>query len=195
MIITEHFDSDEFAQHVGYGFESEPYPPNLVESTLRPLCTMLEAIRAEAGGPISIISGYRSVAYNQAMYAARGESPTDSQHSRGKAADIRVGGMKAAELHGIIFDLYRRGLLPQLGGLGKYDGFVHVDIRQRIPEGHLAQWDYSTGSDDSGIGGGQSGASGDDEGDAEEDEDPATNWLIPLALVGVLVFFAMRGFS
>jgi len=182
-MITEHFDSSEFDQHDGV-----EYPISLIESCLRPLCTMLENIRTDTG-PITIVSGYRSVDYNREMYLSQGKTPTDSQHSRGKAADIKCATLSASELHKIIYDAYVAGRLPQLGGLGKYNSFVHVDIRQRVPVGHLAQWDFSSSGDDSGTdGGGNQSADGESEGD-EEDES-VTSWLLPAGgaiLLGVLV--------
>lgn len=53
---------------------------------LRALCTsILEPIREHVGGPVTVVSGYRSPALN----AAVGGSPR-SQHLRGEAADIHL---------------------------------------------------------------------------------------------------------
>lgn len=140
MKITEHFDSSEFAQPAKHGMTAEPYPMEWYHDRLTPLCEVLEAIRAHfAGAPMTILSGYRSEDYNVALYTQRGEPPTHSQHSQGKAADIVIANVSTHNLHVGILGLYRQGLI-KIGGLGLYEAFVHVDIRDQVPAGHLAQW-------------------------------------------------------
>ena len=53
---------------------------------LRALCTsILEPIREHVGGPVRVISGYRSPALNAAVGGSK-----RSQHMRGEAADIHL---------------------------------------------------------------------------------------------------------
>lgn len=139
MQITEHFSLSEFGQHAGYGLPAEPYPLAWI-ARLQKLCKALELIRAKFNKPIRILSAYRSVAYNDAMYKAQGQTPTKSQHSQGNAADICIDGIPAQRLHAVIKDMFDAHELD-IGGLGKYPGFVHVDIRDRHPDTHLAQWE------------------------------------------------------
>lgn len=176
MRITDHFDSDEFAQHEGFGMDSEAYPEDWTESRLRPLCGVLEAVRTEIDMPLFVISGYRSPEYNSALYTAAGKLPTDSQHKYGRAADIRCPTMAASELHETIFRLYKAGAI-QIGGLGKYNSFVHVDIRPQSPPGHLAQWDYSDSAGTDGAPSQGNGASDESEGEAEIGDD-TVGWLV-----------------
>ena len=92
------------------------------------LLDMLNQIRA-AFGPVRITSGCRCPEHN----AEVGGAP-DSQHLRGRAADIVVHNTPPA----IVAD-FAESLNP--GGLGRYDGWVHIDSRS----GH-ARWDYRSQS-------------------------------------------------
>jgi hypothetical protein len=153
-MISEHFALEEFACKDG-----SPYPvdqPDLEvpgetwgESRLGPLVETLEVIRGALGGrPLHVDSGYRTLAYDQLLYdrsvASGGGAndkapPLQSQHPKGRAADIRTGSLAPVELRDLIGALYVAGKLPHLGGLGLYTSFVHVDVRAR-PGNHLAQW-------------------------------------------------------
>ncbi len=132
MKITEHFSLDEFKQPERHGCPEVAYPAEWVPDRLTPLCTVLEAIRAFFGKPITILSGYRSPAYNTAVGGKKA-----SQHLQGKAADITVEGVSAADVHEAILKLHKQGKI-KLGGLGKYPGFTHVDVRDGQ---RLARWD------------------------------------------------------
>jgi uncharacterized protein YcbK (DUF882 family) len=125
--VTDHFAAAEFACRDG-----RLYPDAWIEDRLRPLCNTLEVIRAAIGLPIVIVSGYRSPEHN-----ARVNGALNSQHTAGRAADIRVADLSAAALHARILELHDQGALPRLGGLGAYRSWVHVDVRQGT---RLARW-------------------------------------------------------
>lgn len=130
MKITEHFSLEEFACRDG-----SKYPTKWIQPRLRLLCAQLEIIRAACGGrPIEVTSGYRTPEYNRKIGGAR-----RSQHVEGRAADIKISGMAPAAVHGLILDLYRADKL-QIGGLGAYGSFTHVDTR---PGDRLARWSGS----------------------------------------------------
>lgn len=132
MLVTPHFDSVEFDQPAGHGLSALPYPEGWVEDRLRPLCHALEVVRAALGGsPVRVTSGYRSAGYNAAIGGARA-----SQHMRGRAADIKVSGFSAAEIHDRILALYREQAIL-IGGLGSYPTFTHLDVREGA---RLARW-------------------------------------------------------
>ena len=125
MKISPHFTLKEFACTDG-----APYPSNLIENRLTPLCEALEVIRAELGDKsLTITSGYRSEAYNSAIGGAR-----RSQHVQGRAADIKVKGVPTKRVQQKIKALMEEGRIP-LGGLGWYKSFTHYDIR-----GYRATW-------------------------------------------------------
>lgn len=111
--VSRNFKLYEFECHDG---NSEvKVDPELVEK--------LQALREKLGRTVVITSGYRTPEYN-----AKIGGVSDSQHIRGKAADIKVASVspekvaQAAEEIG--FD-----------GIGIYDTFTHVDVR-----GYRARW-------------------------------------------------------
>ena len=146
MLVSRHFTLPEFACHGG-----EPYPDVWIDERLTPLCSVLDQIRDAWGGPLTVVSGYRTAAFNGALIQASqfrngGLSGVaqNSQHVQGRAADIRPDNpteMRNAQLWDLIKALYAdgHGRINMLGGLGIYTGWVHVDIRPRL-NGHLAMW-------------------------------------------------------
>jgi len=133
MMITEHFSALEFAQPTRHGFGGRSYPSDWISSRLRPLCQILEVLRAEFGAPVQITSGWRSWEYNRAIGGAR-----RSQHPEGRAADIKVKGVPAKRVHAALLRLHQEGRI-RLGGLGSYPTFTHVDIRPARSV-RLARW-------------------------------------------------------
>lgn len=131
MKITEHFNSDEFSQRSWRKGLSLWYPKEWFEDRLKPLCEALEVIRLEFNKPITILSGYRSPAFNTAIGGAK-----TSQHMQGRAADIQIKGISAQKVHDRILALVQTGNF-YLGGLGAYDTFTHIDVR---PGARLARW-------------------------------------------------------
>lgn len=69
-----------------------------------------------------VVSPYRAPSTNEALRDAGGGQAESSQHTHGKAIDIKVPGLSTVELRNIATCL-------NLGGVGYYaqDGFVHVD--------------------------------------------------------------------
>lgn len=136
--ITPHFSIEEFRCHDG-----TEYPQEWVVDRLTPLCAALEAIRDALGGhPIRILSGYRTPAHNEALRDADGSGTgvaKNSQHVVGRAADITVDGLAPSDVHATILQLDEAGSI-QIGGLGLYRGWVHIDVRERLADGHLARW-------------------------------------------------------
>ncbi len=130
MNVTQHFTSAEFDSHDG-----EVYPAEWIGSRLYPLCQVLEKLRVELNGaPITIVSGFRSSAHNIAVGGAR-----FSQHVQGRAVDIVAKGFTPKAVHDALLKLYTAGDI-EIGGLGLYPGWSHVDIRQKPAGGHLARW-------------------------------------------------------
>lgn len=131
------FHVAEFSCHDG-----TPYPDAWMDR-LDALCSQLDNIRAAWGGPLRVVSGYRTLAHNVQVGGA-----SASQHVKGNAADIAPL-VPSATIHACVADLHSRimrslglGLLPLIGGVGYYPGrWVHVDIRPRPTDGHIARWD------------------------------------------------------
>ena len=88
----------------------------------RELLERLQQLRTSLGLPVYINSGYRTVFHN----ARVGGSP-NSYHLRGMAADIRVPGITPGELATAAREAGFRGI-------GLYNTFIHVDIRENRAE-------------------------------------------------------------
>lgn len=89
---------------------------------LVPLMEFLEVIRSFLGDrEITIMSGARCPDHNRKCGGAKA-----SQHMAYKAADIIVKGLSAAQVQAALFPARK-----ELGikGLGFYESFTHVDIR------------------------------------------------------------------
>lgn len=130
-LASPHFTWAELACHDGTSV------PGALQANAHALCDLLEAIRALWGEPLIIVSGYRTPMYNQRIGGAPG-----SQHVLARAADIRpIVLARVPELA----DLIRTSradytAFAALGGLGIYAQWVHVDVRPRVPPGHVAFW-------------------------------------------------------
>lgn len=128
--ITPHFSWRESDCHDG-----TPVPPELTPNARR-LAEMLERLRGRFGGVLVPISWYRTAGYNLRVGGAQ-----SSQHMLGHAADVRPGDLGAlGGLHRCIADMLGEHILPELGGLGVYPGWIHLDCRARPPSGHVARW-------------------------------------------------------
>lgn len=95
----------------------------------RELIDGLQALRDFIAAPIHVLSGFRCRKHNAAVGGTNG-----SQHTLGRAADIRSPNFTAKDL-GVLAEA-----IPQFkrGGIGVYlqRGFVHVDVRTGGP----ARW-------------------------------------------------------
>jgi hypothetical protein len=91
------------------------------------LIDALEQLRELAGKPIAIHAGYRCPGHNQEVGGV-----TDSEHTRGMAADIAIPDLTLQQMYELALQV------PSFlgGGIGAYDGgFLHVDVRR-----HTARW-------------------------------------------------------
>ena len=84
------------------------------------LVMVLQSIRSHFAAPVVIHSAYRTPQYN-----AKVGGVAHSQHCYGTAADISVKGQKPAAVAA-----YARELMPDWGGVGVYDSFCHIDVRE-----------------------------------------------------------------
>ena len=108
--LSAHFKVREFA--CGDGSDAVLVAPRLV--------MVLESIRTHFGVPVTISSGYRTPQYNAKVIGA-----AHSQHCYGMAADISIKGHAPAEVAA-----FARTLMPDWGGVGVYDSFCHIDVRE-----------------------------------------------------------------
>ena len=107
----KHFKRSEFACKCGK-CESIAVDYELVE--------VLDDLREHFGRPVVVTSGYRCIEHNRAIGGAE-----SSKHMLGIASDIRCVGVTPNAIYN-----YLDGKYPNKYGLGKYNAWVHVDVRQ-----------------------------------------------------------------
>lgn len=129
MKLSENFSLWEFECHDG-----TPVPPELIPVVQRLVASALQPMRDHFKAPVSIVSGYRTCAWNAKVGGAE-----NSVHLTAGAADIRVLGFTPSEVTGTIMANKIPGILRNLGGIGTYKTWVHVDIR-RVGIGRIRQW-------------------------------------------------------
>ena len=122
MKLTNNFSKSEFECKSG-----EEMPLDVLEN-VKLLAIQLQKIRDYVGKPIRINSAYRSEAHNQAIGGVK-----TSQHILGKAADITIDTFTPDEVVSIIENMLTNEMLGgfYIGGLGSYNSFTHVDIRDK----------------------------------------------------------------
>jgi peptidase M15-like protein len=114
--LSPHFSKREFACHCC----------GALQIKMR-LIDALEKLRALSGKAIVIHDGYRCRGHNQEVGGV-----TDSEHTRGLAADVEIPGLSLEEMYELALQV------PEFarGGVGVYDGgFLHVDVRL-----HPSRW-------------------------------------------------------
>lgn len=94
------------------------------------LVERLQRLREYLDKPITIVSGYRSPEYNKKING----SPK-SQHLKGRAVDIKVHGVSPEEAARAAIELGFKGI-------GIYNTFTHLDIRQSLVNKVGRQYDY-----------------------------------------------------
>jgi len=138
------FKASEFACHDA---DRTPYPEEWADRW-ELLVTLVDAIRTLWGGPLIVVSGYRTPDYNAdliMMDAGKGshQVASSSQHTQGLAADLRTrnGPSDVPQLLRVVLTAYEDGKLPTLGGVGDYpqSDWLHVDAF-RAADGHLRRW-------------------------------------------------------
>lgn len=119
--ITTHFTWHELCWSEEAGRHSVPV--GKVRDNLIELAKFLEHLRTDVfKSPIIVSSGYRDKEVNELVGGEQG-----SYHTRGLAADINVKGWKPSAV--------QAKLSRHHGGLGRYAGFTHVDLR-----GYVSRW-------------------------------------------------------
>ncbi len=117
IYVTRHFRWDELCCTDG-----TPVPLKFYKNAID-LITELELVRRIWKKPISILSGYRTPAWNKKVGGAK-----KSMHLTASACDIVVATIPAKE----VADAIEAGIADgafHFGGLGRYKSFVHLDTR------------------------------------------------------------------
>jgi uncharacterized protein YcbK (DUF882 family) len=127
--VTPNFDYEDFDCHSGASV------PERFRANVADLCHGIVQPIRNKWGPVIVVSGYRDPLYNTGVGGA-----LKSTHLTAEGADIRpLRFADVDEFIALIDAMHGRGELPALGGLGKYKGWAHVDLRQSS-DGHLRRW-------------------------------------------------------
>ena len=121
---VQHFTAAEVltlgASHASNGLNT--LPPMSIVHQIMPTLVIVDQLREHLKSPVTILSGYRSAAYNKAVGGSRG-----SMHMQFRALDIQAKQHTAENVWSILRRWRSEGLWK--GGLGKYATFVHIDDR------------------------------------------------------------------
>lgn len=118
------FKADELAWYftkVRNGVRNES-PPRVLWMNIVPTLRILDDLRDHFKKPVTINSTYRGLKYNRAL-----GSPDGSLHRRFNAVDFTVKDVKPSEVFAVLKKW--RDEARFIGGLGKYNTFVHIDTR------------------------------------------------------------------
>lgn len=119
--LSEHFSTHEFDCPCGECTET------LVDLDL---IVVLEHLRRVMGGkPVTISSGYRCVPHNGTIPNA----DPNSYHTKGMAADIKIGGADPTEM-------LAHAVKCGATGVGLYHNRIHVDVRVLTDAHDVAFW-------------------------------------------------------
>ena len=120
--LTENFSMDEFECKCGCVM------PEFVKKNVQELADNLQVLR-NVVGRLDPTNGYRCKDHNADVGGS-----VNSQHLKGKAADIKSSDINPEDMAAIVDDLMKCESF-ELGGIGIYNTFTHVDIR-----GTRARW-------------------------------------------------------
>jgi len=126
MKLTENFNLSEFECKCGCS------TPEFVKKNIIELAENLQVLR-DIVGKLDLTNAYRCKEHNADVGGA-----VNSQHLKGKAADIKSSVMNSSEIAVAVDDLMKNEKF-KLGGIGIYNTFTHVDIR-----GSRARWSKTT---------------------------------------------------
>ena len=122
MKITNNFSLEEFECKCGCKM------PEFVKKNIIELAENLQVIR-DVVGKLNLTNAYRCKEHNADVGGA-----TNSQHLKGKAADVKSKEYDVLEVSKTIEGLIKSEKIEQ-GGIGIYNTFTHYDIR-----GVRARW-------------------------------------------------------
>ena len=120
--LTENFNLSEFECKCGCVM------PEFVKKNVTELAENLQVLR-DAVGRLDLTNAYRCKEHNADVGGS-----VNSQHLKGKAADIKSKTLNPKDMATTVDDLMKSEKF-KLGGVGIYNTFTHVDIR-----GSRARW-------------------------------------------------------
>lgn len=135
MNLSEHFTDKELAcrcaRHGG----------GLFCNVAPELLKLAETVRAVLGVPMVVTSCCRCPAHNAEEGGVKSSKHLCADKQPARAMDFKPQGVKPLAAYRQILAARKAGKLPDLGGIGLYDTFLHIDT-EKAPDGHLRTWDY-----------------------------------------------------
>lgn len=122
--VSLHFSRHELVCRCGCGLYI--HRPQLID--------LAEKVREILKIPMYVNSGTRCVSHN-----ARVDGSPTSKHLQGLAMDFYCKTLTPTAIYNVILSRYIKGYLPELGGMGIYKTFVHIDAFH-AEDGHLRLW-------------------------------------------------------
>ncbi len=122
MKLTENFSLSEFECKCSCKM------PEFVKKNIIDLASNLQVLR-DVVGRLDLTNAYRCKEHNADVGGS-----VNSQHLLGKAADVKSDTVSPADMAIVIEDLMKNETF-EIGGIGLYNTFTHVDIR-----GTRARW-------------------------------------------------------
>jgi uncharacterized protein YcbK (DUF882 family) len=122
--LAKNFSKSEFECKCGCEM------PNNVLENIKLVAEQLQIVRSKLNKPIKINSAYRCESHNESIGGSK-----NSQHLLGLASDIVVESSTPNKLFIFLNKLMALNII-NLGGLGQYNTFTHIDFR-----GFIARWD------------------------------------------------------
>ena len=116
--LTDHFTLGELSCKDG-----TPVPDRFYDNAVA-ICERAEALRLIAG-PLIVTSGYRTEAHNRKVGGAK-----RSMHLTASALDLRSKKLSGRRLAHLVLELILDGRVAD-GGVGCYEGWVHIDLGRR----------------------------------------------------------------
>lgn len=111
--------------------DGTPYPHEWRKTRLPPLAEAFEDVRVAVGGPIRVLSAYRTPAYNARIPGAA----RNSQHVQGRALDLATPtGWTVERFAAVVLAVQPD---TAIRGIGVYRWGVHIDTR---PSTRLHRW-------------------------------------------------------
>lgn len=144
---VEHFEADELYRHHDENWPwDELYPPpSGMASNVEQTARVADRIREQWGGPVRVVSGYRTPVYNDLI--RNNDSghigAEDSQHMYFRALDLQPVEPESddystwvAHCREAVESERRRG---RVVGFGTYPTFVHIDVGGRDEQAEWSQ--------------------------------------------------------
>lgn len=92
-----------------------------IDPRLFVLLDCVHCLLGAKGRPFRLVSGYRSPAYNRLLCSEESGVARNSFHIKGMAADVYIEGVS-------LRDIETAGKRLNIGGVGNYSDFVHLDV-------------------------------------------------------------------